>query len=112
MTINIIKHAIQSISTDTDLQLLLQVQESIFALAMQATTLDELYSVLCLQTQLYSQVSTEQHHELGVASGAWICDLPIYSEDYPIHTDGVWSFNDTHMLVGEGWAQWEIVARH
>lgn len=61
---------------------------------------------------MYSQVSTEQHHELGVASGAWICDLPIFSEDYPTHTDGVWSFDDTHMLTGEGWAQWEIVARH
>jgi hypothetical protein len=112
MTIDTIQHAIHSISTDTDLQQLLQVQESIFALAMQATTLDELYSVLCLQTQLYSQVSTEQQHELGVASGAWICDLPIYSEDYPSDVEGVWSFNDTHMLMGEGWAQWEIVARH
>ena len=38
--------------------------------------------------------------------------LPTYGGTEPLDTSGVWSWDDTHLLVGEGGVEdWEIVPR-
>ena len=38
-------------------------------------------------------------------------DCATFGGDEPDDTAGMWSWDDTHLLVGEGWGGLEIVAR-
>jgi hypothetical protein len=111
MNIETIKTAISTLSDEATLSDLYDLQEALFSHVMRSQTLEELASLLSLQSDLFSSISSEYRHELGVQSGSWIMDLPVFSENAPDCTVGVWSWDDTHAITGEGWAQWEIVER-
>jgi hypothetical protein len=56
--------------------------------------------------------------QLGLDAGALIGDYgraledcATFGGDEPDDTAGMWSWDDTHLLVGEGWGGLEIVAR-
>ena len=43
--------------------------------------------------------------------GRAVSECPTFGGDEPEDTAGVWSWDETHLLVGEGWGGLEIVAR-
>jgi hypothetical protein len=43
--------------------------------------------------------------------GRSVSECPTFGGDEPEDTAGVWSWDDTHLLVGEGWGSCELVAR-
>ena len=111
ITIQDIQAAISHLRDDPTLAECMLIQAAIFQHALQADSLSELFEILTLQSDLFFSISSEYRHELGVQSGAWITDLPAFSDSEPTSTEGVWSWDDTHLLTGEGWAEWEIVER-
>ena len=50
--------------------------------------------------------STLKYHRVD------LCQLPAFGGDEPRNTDGLWSYDDGHYLVGDGpFKGWEIVDR-
>jgi hypothetical protein len=43
--------------------------------------------------------------------GRALQECPTFGGDEPEDTAGVWSWDDTHLLVGEGWGGLQLVAR-
>jgi hypothetical protein len=43
--------------------------------------------------------------------GRAVSECPTFGGHEPQNTAGVWSWDSTHLLVGEGWGGLEIVAR-
>ena len=70
------------------------MNSEINAKIISATSLQELKQLL---DQARDVLSEEELKELD-----W-SDLPLFSDDEPRDTIGVWSYDATHRLVGEGW---------
>lgn len=89
-----------------------QAQEHLFqGHILKASDLDELFELLQYQAELIEAVPREYRHALGVDSGRFIADLPVFSDDEPEDTIGVWSYDDDHQIMGERWGEWEMVER-
>ena len=89
-----------------------QAQEHLFLdHASRAADLEELFDLLQYQTALLNAVPRQYRHALGISSSGFIEGLPVFSDDEPVDTIGVWSYDDDNLIMGEGWGQWEMVER-
>ncbi len=87
------------------------LQDSIGYLTSQAKNLDQLYEALTLQTLLFEVVPQEWHHDLGIDFAKYIEDFPLFSEEEPESTLGIWSYDDERAITSDGWARWRIEPR-
>jgi hypothetical protein len=70
-----------------------------------AKSLRNLHDALCaLEATLENDECAENHID--------ICALPIFGGDEPRATDGVWSWDNNQLLVGEGkFSEWYLIDR-
>lgn len=40
-----------------------------------------------------------------------MCDLPVFGGKRPVNPDGVWSWDETRLLIADGWGGWALVER-
>jgi hypothetical protein len=85
-------------------------------LATAAADLDELLSAVTLTREVIDALkgnidATDHVHTFGVATGGWADELPTWGDEPSGSTDGVWSWDATRLLIGEGWGNWELVDR-
>ncbi len=78
-----------------------------------ATTLHELLTALNAAGNEIKrlQANGEDAGALIADYGRSVSECPSFGGDEPEDTAGVWSWDETHLLVGEGWGGLEIVAR-
>jgi hypothetical protein len=68
-----------------------------------------LYDLLVALRTLEAAIPSEDRVD---TYGIDICELPTFGGDAPKSTDGVWSWDEDQLLVGEGsFTEWDIVDR-
>lgn len=50
-------------------------------------------------------------HQEGREDEIQMTSLPLFGGQEPEHTLGVWSWDEEHLLIGEGWSDFMIVNR-
>jgi hypothetical protein len=80
--------------------------ETIRVTIKHAKTLRELFEALCaLEANIEEDERAEDY-------GIDICELPIFGGEQPSATDGVWSWDEDQLLVGEGnFSEWYLIDR-
>lgn len=82
-----------------------KIQENYSEWASKCETLDDLLD--CLQ-----EISARIDEHERVEDAVDLTSLPHYSEHEPANTAGVWSWDETRLLIGEGGVdEWSIVER-
>ena len=78
-----------------------------------ATTLHELLTALNAAGNEINRLQQDglDAGELIGDYGRALQDCATFGGDAPEDTAGMWSWDDTHLLIGEGWGNCEIVAR-
>ena len=78
-----------------------------------ATTLHELQEALNAAGDEIKRLQQDGLDSGGLIGdyGRSVSECPTFGGDEPEDTAGVWSWDDTHLLVGEGWGGLQLVAR-